>query len=456
MASGVDAGYRQDTIYGWWVCAIMCLCFTFSYMDRALLPLLVQPLESALGLTDTSIGLLQGAAFAIFYTLFGFPLARFADNGNRRNLIIAGVTVWCVATVCSGLARNAPEIFVARICVAIGEAVLQPAAVSILADYFSPRRRTAAMSVYSMGVYFGGGLALVLGGVLIQTVGSSGLSLGSLGTWDPWRVVFLVLGSSGILLVPLLLTVREPPRLSDNGERSHRSNSIVEVFEEFSRKRLALLATIVGFGTTAMAATTMQSWAPTLFVRVHGWNLSHIGVDLGALALILSPTGAITGAVLAGQLQRHGRADSKLLVGVVSAGGCALAASIVTMSSDTGALGAMAVMLFLVGFNFGLVPAALTELLPNRMRAVATACFIATSNLLTAASGPFLVGALDDHVFHDQMMVGVSLRFVAPTAFVAAMVILVFGLKPFRKAVAEHRDESIIPDLTSVRTDEVY
>ncbi len=69
---------KQDTAYGWYVALVMCLCFTFSYMDRSVVPLLVQPLEQSLKLTDTTIALLQGAAFASFYALFGFPLARLA------------------------------------------------------------------------------------------------------------------------------------------------------------------------------------------------------------------------------------------------------------------------------------------------------------------------------------------------------------------------------------------
>jgi MFS family permease len=196
---------KQNSAYAWWACAILCLCFTFSYMDRAVLPLLVGPLEKSLGLTDTTIGLLQGAAFAVFYALFGFPLARIADNGHRRNLIMVGVAVWCAATIGCGLARDVPQLFLGRICVAIGEAVLQPAAVSILSDYFSPRYRTRALSVYSMGVYFGGGLALGLGGTLIRAIGPAGGLLPPLGHLETWRMVFVVLGASGFVLLPLLL-----------------------------------------------------------------------------------------------------------------------------------------------------------------------------------------------------------------------------------------------------------
>lgn len=451
MASTSEgSAQRQDAGYGWWVCAVMCLAFTFSYMDRAVLPLLVQPLEHALGLTDTTVGLLQGAAFAIFYSTFGFPLARIADNGHRRNLIVAGVIVWCAATVGCGLARNVPQLFIGRMCVAIGESVLQPAAVSILSDYFSPKRRTRALSVYSMGVYFGGGLALALGGTLMRAIGPHGAVIGPLGRLDAWRIVFVVLGASGLVLLPLLFTVREPARLSDLGERSHGASSLAELRVEFGRKRAALAATIVGFATTAMAATTMQSWAPTLFVRVHGWKLGQTGQKLGSMALVLSPLGALCGALIAERLAKAGRRDAKLIVGVVSAAGCALVSYLATISPATAAFVALAAMQFLVGFNFGLVQAALTELMPNRMRALATASFIATSNLLSATLGPLLVGLLNDHLFHNPMMIAQSLRLVAPTAFAVAAIILLLGLKPYRAAVLQSQTDQPVGGLAAV------
>lgn len=445
--SSLASVQRQDAGYGWWVCAVMGLSYTFSYMDRALVPLLIQPLEHTLKIDDTTIGLLQGAAFAVFFSLFGFPLARVADNGNRRNLILVGVIVWCAATIGCGLAQNVPELFLARICVAIGEAVLQPAAVSILSDYFSPGRRTRALSVYSTGVYFGGGLALSLGGTLLRALGHGGLVVAGLGRLDSWRAVFVILGAAGIILLPLLLTVREPVRLSDQGERSGQTTQVSDVLVEFGRKRWALITTILGFATMAMAATTIQTWAPTFFVRVHGWKLGQTGQTLGTLTLILSPIGALLGAFIAERLAKAGRSDSKHIVGMISACACAVASYLVTVSPDKIALIALGTMQFFVGFNFGLVQAALAELLPNRMRAVASATLVATMNLLSAAVGPVLVGFLNDHVFHNPHMIGVSIRLVAPTAFVVAGFVLWAGLRPYRKALEQRRTESPAPAL---------
>ncbi len=435
QASGDLAPQRQDSAYGWWVCAVLCLCFTFSYMDRAVVPLLVGPLQKAFGLSDTGIGLLQGLAFAIFYALFGFPLARVADNGHRRNLILIGLVVWCLATVGCGLARTTPQLFAGRIVVAIGEAVLAPAAVSILSDYFSAKARTRALSIYSMGVYFGAGLALGLGGTLMRAVGPKGATLWGFGHLETWRLVFVVLGLAGLALVPLLLSVREPTRLSDSGARALGASTWRQLGAEFARKRAALSAVVLGFATLALGGTTFQAWAPTLFVRAHGWSISQAGQSLGLFTIVLGPAGAIAGALLAERLARAGHPDGKLRVGLSSAGGCCLAALLATAPSAALAFAALVVMQFLIGFNFGLVQASLAELLPNRMRAVASACFIAASNLLAAILGPLLVGVLNDRVFHDPMMIAVSIRIVAPTAFGVAALVLLWGLRPYRQAL---------------------
>ena len=112
---GLAGAWREGSWYAWYVCVVMMLLLAISYMDRSVLALLVAPIESAFSVRDTTMGLLQGAAFAVVYVIFAFPLARLADRGNRRNLIVYGVIFWCVATIGCGLARNIQQLFLARI-----------------------------------------------------------------------------------------------------------------------------------------------------------------------------------------------------------------------------------------------------------------------------------------------------------------------------------------------------
>ena len=159
-----------NPLYAWFVVGVLMLAYMNSFIDRQILSLLVEPIRADLGISDTQVSLLAGLAFSIFYTLMGVPLARLADQSNRRNIILVGIGSWSIMTALCGAAQNFWQLFLARIGVGVGEAALSPAAFSMIADYFPKQRLARAISVYSMGVYFGAGLALMIGGVVIKMV----------------------------------------------------------------------------------------------------------------------------------------------------------------------------------------------------------------------------------------------------------------------------------------------
>ncbi len=426
---------RRASGYAWYVCGVMLLTFALNYMDRTVISILVGPLERHFGMSDTAMGALQGAAFAVFYVLFGFPLARLADRSSRRNLLIIGTLIWCAATGCSGLARTVPELFLARIMVAVGESVVMPCAVSIIADYFPPVQRARALSVYSVGIYLGAALALGGGGAVLDRLGASSIVVPVLGVLRPWSVVFVLGSALGVVLLPLLLTVKEPVRLRDDGGEAEPPPSLSQVMGELRRKSRAVGGTMVGFALIALAASTLQAWLPTLFVRVHGWAIGTAGMRLGLMTVVLAPLGAIVGGGLADRFAAAGHADSKLVVGLVSALLSVGASVVVTLQSAMAAQVGAALLYFLVGFNFGIAQAALTELMPNRMRAFTSALYISMTNLFSATLGPLMIGVLNDDVFHDPSMIAQSLRIVAPLAFAAAAAVLAWGRPAVRAAV---------------------
>jgi MFS family permease len=432
------AGTRPDEgRYAWYVCLVLMLLLAISYMDRSVLALLVAPIEAAFSVRDTTMGLLQGAAFAGVYVVFAFPLARLADRGNRRNLIVYGVIFWCAATICCGLARNIQQLFLARMSVAAGEAVLMPAAVSILADYFGPKSRARALSVYSIGLYFGSGLAMGGGGALMKAFGPAGTVVPVMGALASWRLVFVSMGLAGLLVVPLLIGVREPQRLGDDGHSAEAALPFKRMMRELRAKRTAVFGTIVGFALISLGATTVNAWAATLFLRAHGWSIGNAGLRLGAITLALGPLGAITGGVAADWLAKRGRVDAKPIVGTVSAIGCVVGALVLTLQSTISALIGVGLLNYLIGFNFGIVQASLADLLPNRMRAVISALYIATTNIFAATLGPLLVGVLNDHVFKEPAQIAMSLRVVVPSAFLLAALTLWHVLPAYRRSLAD-------------------
>ena len=421
--------------YAWYVCCVMLLAFAFNYTDRTVISVLVGPLERRFDMSDAVMGALQGAAFAVFYVAFGFPLARLADKGNRRNLLLFGTAVWCVATGCSGLAADLWELFAARCVVAIGESVVMPCAVSIIADYFPPLQRAKAMSVFSLGIYLGSALALGGGGTLLNELGGARIRVPGLGVLHPWSIVFMAGSILGCILLPLILTVREPPRLRDDGQAAEDSPSLWQVGSELRDKYRAVFGTIIGFAMIGLAASTLQAWLPTLFVRSHGWNIGVAGRRLGLMTITLAPLGAIIGGTLADRVAAAGRGDSKLIVALISTVMSVGASIVVTLRSTEAAEVGAALLYLFVGFDFGIVQAALAELVPNRMRAVTSALYFSVANLLSATMGPLLIGVLNDDVFHSPAMIRQSLRVVAPAAFAAAAAVLAWGRPAVRAVV---------------------
>ena len=153
---GREAVPAKD-LYAWYVVVVLMFAYTVSFIDRQILSLLVQPIRRDLGISDTQFSLLAGFAFALFYATLGIPIARLADRANRRFLIMIGVVVWSVMTAACGFAKSYWHLFLARVGVGAGEAMLSPAAYSMISDYFPPHKLAKAIGVYAMGLYLGAG-----------------------------------------------------------------------------------------------------------------------------------------------------------------------------------------------------------------------------------------------------------------------------------------------------------
>jgi len=206
-ASEPSVGYARYVVF------VLMVVYTLSFIDRQILSLLVGSIKRDLAISDTRIGLLQGLAFGVFYTFLGLPLGRIADTRNRKNLITIGVLFWSLMTaLCSG-ARSFTTLFLARMGVGVGEATLAPGAFSLITDSFPKERLGRALSVYSMGIFIGSGLALIVGGAVVDfTVRIPSVTLPVLGLMASWRLTFLIVGIPGLLVALWVYSIREPLR----------------------------------------------------------------------------------------------------------------------------------------------------------------------------------------------------------------------------------------------------
>jgi len=186
------------------VTIVLLIGFTFSFIDRQVLNLPVEPIRADLDITDTQISFLQGLAFVLTYVAMSVPIGRMVDRFNRIAIMVGGVLIWSVTTVACGLSKNYLQLMTARLGVGAGEAALTPAAWSVLADYFHPDKLARPISVYLMGPYLGAGIAMIAGAeVLDWTKQIDHLTLPLVGEVAPWQFTFIAVGLPGLLIAAL-------------------------------------------------------------------------------------------------------------------------------------------------------------------------------------------------------------------------------------------------------------
>ena len=398
--------------YAWFVVIVLMTLYIFSFLDRMIIALLVAPIKADLNLTDTDIGLLHGLAFALFYTFVGVFIARLADNWDRTKLIAIGVLLWGFATAACGLAGSFATLFAARVMVGVGEATLSPAAYSLISDYFPPEKRARAMSVYTSGIYFGVGAALMFGGIIIGLVERvGGLELPIVGSVQAWQAVFFVVGLPGVLFfVVVKLFVREPVRR----EVSATPPTFAAFRGYFTMRRRLYLGHYIGFAFMVLYSYSFSAWTPAVLTRVYALTSAESGLLLGLVILLTAPIGVMLGSVLAQQLRNKYGSGAALRVGVIGAFSAIVPAVLFPLMPNVWtALIFMGLTQFLISLPFGVAPAALHEVTPNQFRGQVIAIYLFFINIIGLGTGPMLVGLITDYGFKEESAVGYSLLIMA-------------------------------------------
>jgi MFS family permease len=417
-----------------YIVVLFFVCFAFSYLDRQIVSILVQPIKQSLVLTDTQIGLLQGLSFTMCYATAGVFVARLVDRTNRVKLIAACIAIWAMSTMACGFASSFTELLAARAGTAIAEAALSPAALSIFSDIFTPRRVARASSVFMLGPYVGGGVALFGGGALLSAAhGDSSAWLAGHGI-APWQMVFVVVGLPGIVLAALVAcTVREPARR----ETLHHAANTTDVMpsmrdvvvELFVRNRFCLpyFAAYVALITVFYSHS---AWVPTLLMRHF-----HLGPRaVGQMAAPAYMIGGTLGVACAGFLAAR-VTDANTLSSVLgfSAGAVATlvpAAIAMPLVGDS----TLAVVLygscaFTASVAMGLAPVPLQIAVPNRMRGRSLALLVFMTNAISGGVGPLAVGYLNEHLGRTANSLGVALAVIGGLSAVLGSVLYAMAMQ---------------------------
>ena len=410
-----------STQRAWWTVAVLTFTYIISFVDRTILGLLIEPIKVDLSLNDTQIGLVQGMAFGLFYAVMGLPLGWLADRTSRRGLIAAGAALWCAATAACGLASTFVQLFLARIAVGVGEAALSPAAMSIISDSFPKERRAVPIGVYAAAAALGAGLALIVGGTVIQLVSGR------------WQTAFVFVGLGGLVLLPLLATIIEPAR---------RNESAVVVgpvrIDHFIREHADFMVRhYVAVSLYSAMIYAVLSWVPALFIRVHGWTPGETGLRYGLVLLLFGGAGTVLGGIAAALLGKRSVQQPAIWVTVI---GMAVAWPFLALGGWA-TNGWSALLWYAPGLVFMTLPGGtaiqvVQEAVPNRLRGQASAIYYLANSIVGLTVGPLSVGLLTDYVYKDPLRIGSALALVA-IAIAPITTVLAFTTRaPFARLVS--------------------
>ena len=427
-SSGGGVPAYPNRTYAWVVVAILIATAILSYTDRQVLSLLVDPIRKDLGIGDAQISLLLGAAFALVYGVAGIPLGYFADRTSRRNLIFAGIVIWSLATIACGLSHSFGQIFASRIFLGLGEAVLSPAAISLISDYFPPQRRGFAVGLFLSGIAIGSGAAILIGGGVLHGVELGLLSSTPLAHQAPWRLVLLLIGAPGLVWSAVILIIREPARRAseasltgagDGGGAGQDRWALVRIW-----RRVAPIYVIVA--TASLVDNAVGAWGPSLLIREFARDPGKIGIELGLLLTIGFGGGVLIGGFLADRASLSGGLPSKMRICMI-VGGLILPAALLMNSEQ------FLVVLFSVPLYFllsGIVTAvgfsSILDIVPNRSRGLAMAISFFLNVAVGAGVGPTAVTLSGAHIFGDRAGLAPAISSVAMAGY--ALVALVAAL----------------------------
>jgi len=365
---------------------VLLLVYVLNFLDRQVVVILAEPIKRDLGLSDTQVGLMTGLAFALLYTLLGFPLARFADQprSNRVGLIAVSLAVWSGFTALCGLSQTFIQLLLARVGVGIGEAGCTPAAHSLISEMVRPEKRASALALYGMGIPIGSLLGLVLGGLLADALG--------------WRHTFFILGVPGVAVALLVwLTIKDPRRRLAPIADPPSPVRLGEVLAELGRsKTFVTIAAAASF--IAFLGYGKGVWTTIFFIRSHGLSPGQVGLWLGLGAGLSGVFGTWLGGFLA---ERFGTRDPRhLLTAPIIGMSISFPFLLAAYSVESWKLSILLVCIPTVfnSLSYGPAFAIIQGVIRPQSRAMAVAVVSFGQSLLGLGLGPLGFGLLSDAV----------------------------------------------------------
>lgn len=412
----------------WGALTLLSALYIVSFVDRLILALLIEPIKGELGISDVQMGLLIGTSFALVFSVAGLPLARLADTGNRTMLIFTGAVAWGISTAAAAFADSFAMLLVLRIGVAVGEAALTPAAMSLLSEMFPPAKRALPISIYVMVGVCGGSGAMLVGAAAIQAAAAMQGDVGLLGSLSAWRLTLLFVGLPAVLLALLIPLVI--PRVPRGGMIDAPKASIGDVVDHYRANRRTYAGFYIVTGLVSAVNFSILAWFPTHLIRSYGLSATSAGYAFGIAGVLASLAGGLLLPFISRRLTARGRADAPLTIAMFVA--CVstplLVLALLAPTADL-AMAAVTVPLVLQ-MGLGILMAASAPLLaPATVRAQVVATYYLVLTLVGLGAGPTLVAWIAEHVAFADGSVAVALAAIT-TLFAPLQVMAILWSRP--------------------------
>jgi MFS family permease len=373
-----EAVEQMPGAYAWYALGLLTFVYVLNFLDRTLIYILFTPIKKEMAFSDLQLALLGTTSFVIFYTALGIPFGRLSDRVVRKNMIAGGLAVWSIFSGLTGFADSFWTLFFCRVMVGVGEATLGPAALSLLSDYFPPRRRATVQAIYSSGIAVGAGLAFFLGGWVGQHFG--------------WRWAFYLLGFPGLFFAVLVFLLKEKPR----GQTETTAVRYTSKDWKILFRSVPLRYHYLGYALFGLAANNLSIWGATFFTRVHKFDIATIGLWGGILSLIAGVPGTVLGGLAADRFRRFGPGGRMLFSSVAAL--IAIPFWLMLIFSDS--------VPFLLLANFALLGLSLMWLGPAaadvhdiagpHLRGLGIGIYFFSVNIAAYAVGSNIIGKLND------------------------------------------------------------
>lgn len=413
---------------------LLALIYVFSYIDRNLIAIVIEPIKQEFGVSDTVMGAVSGLAFAVLYSVFSFPLSRLADSGvNRKSIVAVCCGLWSLATMASGMVGQFWQFVIFRMTVAIGEAGGTSPSISMVSDLYPPHKRSFAISLYMLGPHIGLLAAMALGGWIAQEFG--------------WRAVFIFFGAPGIVIALLLYMFGRDPGMGvydTEAEKQVRLQPQGKFFNDLRDiiKIKGFLYICMGTAIAGMVGYGYGIWAPTFMVRNFDMTLAHAGLSFGLASGVFAAVGSMFSGYYCDKLCRtNTRWQLRMpLIGVLLS--IPFGYGFLFWPADAiwqlGSVKIPHAIIFAAGFSFfnswwpTLAFAAVSKLVNSKQRATSIAMLALFLTLFGAGIGPLLTGTFSD--LFSQTDAGEGLQY----AILLMLIMLVLSALFYHKAIAPY------------------